>query len=155
MSVGDSLGVSLGDQTSSPIGGRFWVLSDKDDGVDDIDSTGEPPPYGWSSPEPSPFSRYVKRIRNRFLQREASLHLTVDLSPVTSGSSHSDDLNRLTKPLRPPLPMNERQSSVAAHVEVLLSSLALNMDRLYIIISLLAEDVMGWLESCFWSSVKS
>jgi hypothetical protein len=101
MSVGDSLGVSLGDQTSSPIGGRFWVLSDKDDGVDDIDSTGEPPPYGWSSPEPSPFSRYVKRIRNRFLQREADLKLSVDLSPVSRYvSSPCSNQKCLAKPMR-------------------------------------------------------
>ncbi|KAM0826418.1 hypothetical protein ACQ4PT_068893 [Festuca glaucescens] len=33
------MGDSLGDQTSSSIGGRFWVLSDEDDGVDDVDST--------------------------------------------------------------------------------------------------------------------
>jgi hypothetical protein len=45
--------------------------------------------------------------------------------------------------------MNERQSSVAAHVEVLLSSLALDMDPLYIIISILAGDVLGMARKLF------
>ncbi|KAM0837823.1 hypothetical protein ACQ4PT_061373 [Festuca glaucescens] len=104
--MGDSQGDSQG-RLPSPIGGKFWVLSSDEDAVDEVNSMGEPPPeYGGSSPEPSPSlsSRYAKRIRNRLLQREAALKLSVDLSSDQSGYSLDQlDQIRLTKPSRSPL----------------------------------------------------